>query len=248
MSALSLASIYLVSEHLDLVPAPALDALEGELGTKLPVGYRDYVSRLGRGELCGILRVLDPDMVRSVRADFARYDVLRDAERQWSNFGKLLLTSDKPRLVSLARSIDGDELCFHLDDPRTLFVLPRHRDQVAAADGFEEALAWFASSGVYWDKTRRPWFEPSIRRVSREIACTSAERNVDDLLETLQGLEPDADDGNDPPATLFYRRAQAAVLVYSTRTVRMRMRCDEGCTSFLDEVVESVRAAGWNVV
>jgi hypothetical protein len=157
------------------------------------------------------------------------------------------MEADKPRLVSLARSVDGDGVYFHLDDPGMLFVLPRHREQIFATETFEAALGWFSASEVYWERTRRPWFERRVRRATQELSCVSSTLGIDDLHETLAEMEPNADDGGDPPRRYFFRRAQAAVLCDGVDRPRLRVTCDEGATSFVDEVAARVRGAGWTV-
>ena len=64
MTRLDLESVEIRGGPLVLVAPSDVESLEGELGTILPEGYRDYVSRLGSGTLNDFVRVLVPTEVR----------------------------------------------------------------------------------------------------------------------------------------------------------------------------------------
>jgi hypothetical protein len=57
-----------------VLAAPAeVDALVTDLGWELPAGYREYVTTLGRGELCDFLHVRMPEEVREPGSRLAEY-------------------------------------------------------------------------------------------------------------------------------------------------------------------------------
>ena len=43
---------YLVTNKLETYSDAAVDTAEAQLGTRFPVGYREYVTTLGKGEYC----------------------------------------------------------------------------------------------------------------------------------------------------------------------------------------------------
>ncbi len=102
-------------------------AAEAALGCRFPAGYAAYVERLGAGDLGHFLRVYPPERVLEARAEWQQ----RVTEYWFWEPGTSGATPEHLREgVVLADSFDGDELCFHPDDPDALFVLPRHSDDV----------------------------------------------------------------------------------------------------------------------
>ncbi|MBA3530412.1 MAG: hypothetical protein H0T73_00630 [Ardenticatenales bacterium] len=55
--------IYLVSANLEVASADDVKRLEEHLGVDMPVGYANYVMRLGRGTYCDYLRVHLPEQI-----------------------------------------------------------------------------------------------------------------------------------------------------------------------------------------
>ena len=126
-------------------PAEVADA-EAALGCRFPAGYAAYVERLGAGDLGHFLRVYPPERVLDARAEWQQ----RVTEYWFWEPGTSGATPEHLREgVVLADSFDGDELCFHPDDPDALFVLPRHSDDVhRVGPGLLPALEWMLTSGV----------------------------------------------------------------------------------------------------
>lgn len=233
-----LSSLFVVSSSRTVASEADLVAAERSLGAPFPVAYRHFVRELGAGAFCGVLLVHLPAAIAERQPTLIAGGAFEAVERFWKNGAEYLSASDSTRLVPLATSLDGDELCMHLDVADFFVVFPRHRDLVAVFETFEDALGWVAFSGAYWPPTRRAWFEPRRTVVSRMIEFP--ERRVDDVLAVLaEELAPDADDGGDPPMTLLYARA-GAVVVCDGR--RLHVRVDVGAGAFLDEVARVVAA------
>ena len=131
-----------------LTPSTPRDvaAAEASLGCRLPDGYAAYVERFGAGDLGHFLRVYPPERVIEARAEWQQ----RVTEYWFWDSGTSEATPERIREgVVVADSFDGDELCFHPDDPDVLFVLPRHSEEVhRVGPGLLAALEWMLGSGV----------------------------------------------------------------------------------------------------
>jgi hypothetical protein len=175
-----------------------------------------------------------------MRQEHARFGTLSHASRFWSNFDTLLLPSDRDRLCPIASSMDGDVVYFHLDDPSTLVVTPRHRPQIAVMETFEEALAWFSASGAYWQPAACPWFHSEIDRTEHEIGFDRD--RIDDLFALLgdrsTAIASDADIVNDRhgnAALVFVPSADGVIEVFPGT---LRVTADRGATWLAEAVRE----------
>ncbi len=55
--------VYLVTDELDRATHAEVDDLERTLGFRMPAGYREYITTLGEGDYCDILRVHPPKRI-----------------------------------------------------------------------------------------------------------------------------------------------------------------------------------------
>ena len=157
-----------------------VDRAEEALGCRFPAGYRELVTRFGEGTTGGFLRIYPPDRVLETRAEWQA----RVREYWFWETGGTGTTPDRIREgVVVADSFDGDELCFHPEDPDTLYLLPRHFDDaIRLGPGLLAALDWMLGSGELVVResgpvTFEPWHDRTeIRRyVSGDLAEVAAE-------------------------------------------------------------------------
>lgn len=221
--------LYVVSNERVIVTDAELAQLERALEATLPSGYRALVTTLGLGTISSVLEVKSPGAVLEGRAAFIAHRVLAPEHRFWKNWNDFFLPGDEAKLVSLATSLGGDEVCMHTDDPGVLVVLPRNRDSLFVADSFEEALFSFVS--------KRAWFEPRRAHVERTLEYDA--KRVDDVLDLLgREMSADFDDGADPPGAFFFARPGA--MVDARDAGKLCVRVDEAHRRFIGEVASCV--------
>ena len=120
-----------------------VDFLESELG-EFPVGYRDYVTTLGRGEYCSYIRV---NMPREVLDGYAEYQKFIDEYWFWEMSEETIPKDYALSSVYFASTIDGDAIFFHPDAIDEIFVLPRNDDKGhIIGTNLYEAIDWLCVS------------------------------------------------------------------------------------------------------
>jgi hypothetical protein len=139
-------SVHLMNEKLVLVPPAEVAQLEQQLGTKMPMGYQDFVATLGVGILNDTVRVYTPRRI-------ARE--LKDFQQRWDEYwfwdeGRDILSKEKAlESIIIADTGNGDELIFHPSQPNKLYLLPRDSGQIfEPGSGLDEAIEWILHSGV----------------------------------------------------------------------------------------------------
>lgn len=185
---MDLDDIRLVSTRLAPSAPTEVAAAEAALGCRFPAGYAEYVERFGEGELGHFLGVYPPAQVLEARATWQE----RITEYWFWEPGSSGATPERIREgVVVAGSFDGDELCFHPDDPDTLFVLPRNSDDVhRVGPGLLPALDWMLTSGVLTTaQPGPPDFEPGQHRseVRRPVSG-----DLEEVATALAGQDPAA--------------------------------------------------------
>lgn len=161
---MSLADVYLVSPHRQLLSEEELNQFESKLGFELPKGYREYMTVLGKGKFCHNLKVrtpekiLKPDEVKWWRESMVPLAI---EEGLWE--GRMLLDPEelKESLV-IASSDEGDYFVSTPLRPGELFEFPRHENKMYHyQDGFLDPFAFeFCRVGKY----NLPFFEPERSR------------------------------------------------------------------------------------
>jgi hypothetical protein len=141
-----------------LATARDVDEMEARLWITFPAGYREYVTRLGDGELSGFVRIYPPWRIDKELPDW-RLDI--NKYWFWQEEKDLLPRARAPECVYLGSTAQGDQLVFHPHRPERLFVLPRHEEKmfVAGAD-LLSAVDWMCSSGKLTRRIKDRTFEP----------------------------------------------------------------------------------------
>ncbi len=153
------------------VPEAEVDGLETHLETGFPVGYREFVTRFGRGVLGDTYLILtgaalDAELANEeeeVGCDIRVYlpEEIRDAvdgldgwreriEKYWFWDAGADVLSKKRALecIIIGDTTVGDELIFHPSNPDRIYILPRDEDGVYAVDeGLTGAIEWLFGSG-----------------------------------------------------------------------------------------------------
>jgi hypothetical protein len=139
---LSFADTYLVTDKLATYSEAEVDAAEAQLGVHFPVGYKDFVTKLGKGEYCGFVWMYGPAEIVADRA--SRRAELTEYAHLWED-GFDVLGEDRLReCIVIGASIDADLIVFHPDAPDALYELPRHDSTIYhIGTSAEEAMAWY---------------------------------------------------------------------------------------------------------
>jgi len=156
---MQLGDVYLITERVKRVPARSLDALEKALGTSLPLGYREYLTRLGVGRFSGFLNVYTPQQVK----EQLRYwretlaEVIVDG-MEVGMYGRGVLSAEKVReAVLVAHTDNGDQFVATPSLGQALFVIPRGSPSIRSLRrGFLDPMACCRAVDV---KDAAPWFE-----------------------------------------------------------------------------------------
>lgn len=181
--------VHLPEKPLVLATPADVDALESHLWITFPVGYREYVTKLGEGVMGGTLvRIYPPWRIEKELADWRRRI---NKYWFWDN-GREHLPKDRAlECVIVGDTVNGDELVFHPTRPSHLFVLPRESEKIfLAGNDLLAAVEWMCGSGELVEPFPEREFEPfdsrkeSAERAGQATAVVDPEgESLDDLVE-----------------------------------------------------------------
>lgn len=146
--------IYSVSHKKTDVSQAEITQIEQHLNIKLPDDYWEFVKRFGEGAFCGVLNFFAPKQ-------FLEHQKL--CKKLWTEyyfFDKATLSQKEVlESVSVATSMDGDEVVYKPFGKIGYFVLPRHADEIQKiGKTISDVLEWFSSSGIIYKPTKFKWF------------------------------------------------------------------------------------------
>lgn len=182
--------VYLVSDKLDPTPPGEIAAFEGWLRERfdlpLPPGYREYMTTLGAGTYCDLVRVFRPALVMT---DFTPIGKLWGKHFFWEAGRGVLSEGQVERSFPVARTVDGDDIVCCPDHSGELFVLPRHDHHIYRLPaGLRDPLAW---DGVPDNARREPppflYFQSGRDRAHVEFFTSIATLDVDALRRQFRG-------------------------------------------------------------
>ena len=167
-----------------LATARDVDEMESRLWITFPAGYREYVTRLGEGEMGGFVKIYPPWRIEKELADWR----LRISKYWLWEEGKDVLPKARAlECVIIGDSSNGDELVFHPRHPDRLFVMPRGGEKVfvAGAD-LLSAVDWMCNSGKLTRRFKDRTFQPFDSRTGsagedKEVADPEGE-SLDDIV------------------------------------------------------------------
>ncbi len=188
---------YLVTDKLETYLESDVDAAEAQLGTRLPAGYREYVTTLGKGEYCRFLWMYNPLEIVRDRAN--RRTELEQYAHLWEDGFDILSEERLRECIVFGATIDADLTVFHPDAPDTVYELPRHDSTIyKIGQSLEEALAWYRRERLkinlgYFDSGLNQKGEPTPTNL-----CLSLD-NFRDWLVALGGYTHLEERWNDNP-------------------------------------------------
>ena len=148
-----------------------VDEAQRRLGTKLPAGYREYVTTLGEGVLGGFyIRIYLPESLVGGRNDVEEWRRRIDEYWFWDDGAEILTKERALECVRFGDTLDGDELIIHPENPNLIYVLPRHFESIfVAGTGLPDAIEWLCSSGVLTAPFSDRIFEPFAGSHDEEV-------------------------------------------------------------------------------
>jgi hypothetical protein len=168
MKRLSLKEVKVSPDKRILATQADVDAEAKKLKARFPEGYAEYVTKLGQGVLCDLVRVYLPDQIQKQLKPW------RQRIKQywfWDDQPQLLTQKQAQKCIVIGDSVIGDELVFHPDHPDQLFVLSRESEGVlAAGSNVWEAVEWMCGSGKLVPRMKRRYFEPQLQQESTSPA------------------------------------------------------------------------------
>ncbi len=150
--------VHLVTKQLLRSTDAEVSEAEALLETRFPPGFRKWMTTLGAGVLCGLVRVYRlpdlPLLIVEARARWREYDF-------WDEGHDVLPREAVLGSIVVADTLDGDEAVFHPSNPAGLYLLPRHEARIYRIGArFEDALEWLCASGVVSEPVSSFYFEP----------------------------------------------------------------------------------------
>ena len=147
-------------------PAPIagedVDALASRLGVQLPAGYRDFMTRFGKGDIACYVRIYPPAEITDSDNSVEAWRERVDRYWFWDQGADILSKAKALECVIIADTFDGDEVVFHPTEPDRLYILPRYSEKIYAVDGGVEAMVeWLCGSGVLTEKITSREFDPA---------------------------------------------------------------------------------------
>jgi hypothetical protein len=245
---------------LALVEANEVTRVEAELNTAFPDGYREFMTRFGRGEFCGVLGVLAPREVVKRRDELRKYGVFNEASETWENFDSLFPDGDPREIIPVAGSIDGDEVVFFRGKPEVLWSFPR-QDRTIYKIGrtFLEALAWYQKAGVVIGKSAFAYFNSGVDQRYRLWNCSgrgrdwmSLRRDLEEIAgpATVEHRDPGDSIHGDSDAFHITRRHEQALLStcpLDDDVFQVSLRCDKH-SGYEDVLQSALTSRKWKLL
>jgi hypothetical protein len=177
-SPLALADTYLVTDKRTVISEEEIVLLEKYFGLPAPMGYREFMTSLGAGLYCDLVRVYRPLRV------LTEYQDARERWRKnflWDGGAHVLSREQVLRSVIFGDTVDGDQIVVAPHEPLRLFVLSRHDETIWEMDAaFADPLFWRGSTfAPQWSPFR--YFESSVDRASIELFTQKRRLRSDDV-------------------------------------------------------------------
>jgi hypothetical protein len=173
MTALDLEQVGVVGGPVRPVPEADVEALERELGTRMPDGYREYVTRLGAGTLESFIRVWTPAQISS---GLQVHRGLLAGFWHWGDEAREFDQEAGAGSIPVADTLTGDMVAFAPSRPDQLVILPRDSDSlIVRREGLLQTVEWILSSGVLVEPTGTRRFQPSDHPEPQPVPAPTVE-------------------------------------------------------------------------
>ena len=138
-----LSDIHLVTQQLLRSTDAEVSETEALLGTRFPPGFRKWMTTLGAGVLCDLVRVYPiPDLLVRI----AEHQTWWREAYFWDEGRDVLPQQAVLESVVVADTLSGDQVIFHPANPAGLYLLPRHEERIYRIGArFEDALEWLCN-------------------------------------------------------------------------------------------------------
>ncbi len=175
---MALTETYLVTNKLTLIQEEEIVLLEKHFGLPVPMGYREYMTSLGAGLYCDLVRIYRPLRI------LTEY---QDARQRWRdnflwNSGTRILSREQVfQSVLFGDTIDGDQIIVAPHEPFKLFVLSRHDDSIwEMGAALTDPMFWRGSSfAPQWSPFR--YFESFNDRAHIELFTQQRRLKSEDI-------------------------------------------------------------------
>ncbi len=180
---MSFADTYLVTDKLATFLEEEVNAAEAQLGARFPDGYREFVTKLGRGEYCGFVWMYGP---AEIVADLdSRWSQLAENAHSWEDGSDVLSEMRLRECIVIGASIDADLIAFHPDTPDALYELPRHDSTIShIGASVAAAMDWYRRERL---KIGFGYFESYIAR-QEEALPTFLNLSLSEFQDWLRAL------------------------------------------------------------
>ena len=139
--------IKISGQPLALASDAEVSALEATLGCSFPPGYGEFVTTFGEGEINWLVRVFPPWRILDGGDGLENFVQWRQRINEywfWEGIDK----QHAIQSIMLGDTANGDQLCFHPDEPTAIHVLPRDRDcAMFVGSSIMELIRWLLASG-----------------------------------------------------------------------------------------------------
>jgi hypothetical protein len=130
-------NVHIISKHIQPIAMAEVERLESTLGIKLPIGYRNFITRFGVGYYCDLFYIYAPDYILQEYAQHREfwkewYYTDTQGKSHWFFEGSesILNEAQLQECVIIGDTKDGDELVFYPAQPDNIYILPRHSDKI----------------------------------------------------------------------------------------------------------------------
>lgn len=237
---LRLDDVFIVCDQLVVATDAQVSKAEMQIGSALPQGYREYVTRLGDGLLNGALYVIPPTRLLATR---------NEAQQRWRDYYLWEESQDvlgKDALWQchlIATLFTGSEFIVHPRRPDHIFYLARHTTIAPVGDGIAALLDTVFDPK---DGTLR-YFEPWSPRNSAS-ASLRTDGNSQGLREALIRLQlHDAVIENCDPVLLSRQIGGTVTIRLDSQTVVITCARDKVRSAAVRKITHLLRERGFDV-
>jgi hypothetical protein len=174
------------TQSLVLATDSDVNSVESKLWVTLPDGYREFMTTIGEGILGQFVRIYAP---WRIERELAGWRQRIDSYWFWEDGSDVLPKGRALECVIIGDTIDGDELVFHSNRPKRLFILPRNHTKIfEAGSDIVSAINWIFGSGELVEPFDDCTFEPFDSRLELSQSESEESTSVDPNGESLKDV------------------------------------------------------------